>query len=79
MTGKKADHERTVLVADHRGRVDFLVLAQSGKLTHNDPGGHDEDERIERLMPEYEAAVLRGDLESFSAASELIDKYQKKL
>ena len=38
-----------------------------------------EDERIERLIPEYEDAVLRGDLESFSAASELIDKYQKKL
>ena len=38
-----------------------------------------EDERIERLIPEYEEAVLRGDLESFSAASELIDKYQKKL
>jgi LAO/AO transport system kinase len=38
-----------------------------------------EDERIERLMPEYEEAVLRGDLESFSAAAELIDKYQKKL
>ena len=38
-----------------------------------------EDPRIEKLMPEYEAAVLRGDLESFSAASELIDKYQKKL
>ena len=38
-----------------------------------------EDERIERLMPEYEEAVLRGDLESFSAATELIEKYQKKL
>jgi LAO/AO transport system kinase len=38
-----------------------------------------EDERIERLMPEYEDAVLRGDLESFSAATELIEKYQKKL
>jgi LAO/AO transport system kinase len=38
-----------------------------------------EDERIERLIPEYEDAVLRGDLESFSAATELIEKYQKKL
>ena len=38
-----------------------------------------EDERIERLMPEYEQAVLRGDLESFSAATELIEKYQRKL
>ncbi len=38
-----------------------------------------EDERIEKLMPEYEDAVLRGDLESFSAATELIEKYQKKL
>ena len=38
-----------------------------------------EDPRIEKLMPEYEAAVLRGDLESFSAATELIEKYQKKL
>ena len=38
-----------------------------------------EDERIEKLMPEYEEAVLRGDLESFSAATELIEKYQKKL
>ena len=38
-----------------------------------------EDERIERLIPEYEDAVLRGDLESFSAAAELIEKYQKKL
>ena len=28
-----------------------------------------EDERIERLIPEYEDAVLRGDLESFSAAT----------
>ena len=38
-----------------------------------------EDERIEKLIPEYEDAVLRGDLESFSAATELIEKYQKKL
>ncbi len=38
-----------------------------------------EDGRISGLLPEYEDAVLRGDLESFSAAGELIEKYMKKL
>jgi len=37
-----------------------------------------ENEQIEKLLPEYEDAVLRGDLESFSAAGELIEKYSGK-
>ncbi len=38
-----------------------------------------ENPAIERLLPEYEAAVLDGRLESFSSASELIDKYKENL
>ena len=38
-----------------------------------------ENSRIEKLMPEYEQAVLDGQLESFSAAEELIDKYLGKI
>ena len=34
-----------------------------------------ENESIDKLLPDYEEAVLRGDLESFSAAAELIEKY----
>ncbi len=34
---------------------------------------------IEHLLPEYEDAVLEGRLESFSSASELIDKYKESL
>ena len=34
-----------------------------------------ENEKVRALLPDYEQAVLRGDLESFSAASELISKY----
>lgn len=37
-----------------------------------------ENETIEKLLPDYEEAVLKGDLESFSAASELIEKYGRK-
>ena len=37
-----------------------------------------ENEQIEKLLPDYEDAVLRGDLESFSAAGELIEKYSRK-
>lgn len=37
-----------------------------------------ENPKIAELLPEYEEAVLRGDLESFSAAGELIDKYSGK-
>lgn len=36
-----------------------------------------EDEVIEKLLPEYEDAVLRGDLESFTSAAELIEKYRR--
>ena len=32
---------------------------------------------IEKLLPEYEEAVLEGTLESFTSASELIDKYRE--
>ena len=32
---------------------------------------------IEKLLPEYEEAVLEGRLESFTSASELIDKYKE--
>ena len=38
-----------------------------------------ENPRIESLMPDYEKAVLDGQLESFSAAEELIDKYLGKI
>lgn len=38
-----------------------------------------ENTAIEGLLPDYEDAVLRGDLESFSAAAELIEKYSKSL
>lgn len=34
-----------------------------------------ENEKVRDLLPDYEQAVLRGDLESFTAASELISKY----
>lgn len=37
-----------------------------------------EDEVVARLLPEYEEAVLRGDLESFGAASELLEKYKRR-
>lgn len=37
-----------------------------------------ENETVEKLLPDYEQAVLRGDLESFSAAGELIDKFTGK-
>jgi LAO/AO transport system kinase len=32
---------------------------------------------IEKLLPEYEYSVLEGELESFTAASELIEKYKR--
>lgn len=35
-----------------------------------------ENEVIEKLLPEYEEAVLAGKLESFSSAQELIDRYR---
>ena len=38
-----------------------------------------ENEAVEGLLPDYEEAVLRGDLESFSAAAELIEKYGNSL
>ena len=38
-----------------------------------------ENPRIEKLLPDYEQAVLDGQLESFSAAEELIEKYQNKI
>ena len=34
-----------------------------------------ENETIEKLLPDYEQAVLDGKLDSFAAAEELIDKY----
>lgn len=37
-----------------------------------------EDETIAKLLPEYEQAVLDGKLESYAAAMELIEKYNKK-
>lgn len=37
-----------------------------------------ENERIERLLPEYEAQVLSGKMESFSAAGELLDHYRNR-
>lgn len=37
-----------------------------------------ENPKIAELLPDYEEAVLRGDLESFSAAGELIEKYSGK-
>ena len=36
-----------------------------------------ENPAIEKLLPEYEDAVLEGRLESFTSASELIDKYKE--
>ena len=36
-----------------------------------------ENPAIEKLLPEYEDAVLEGRLESFTSASELIDKYRE--
>ncbi len=36
-----------------------------------------ENPEIEKLLPDYEQAVLDGKLESFSAASELIERYSK--
>ncbi|MDD2595093.1 MAG: methylmalonyl Co-A mutase-associated GTPase MeaB [Bacteroidales bacterium] len=36
-----------------------------------------ENQSIEKLLPEYEEAVLEGKLESFSAAAELIEKYKQ--
>jgi LAO/AO transport system kinase len=38
-----------------------------------------ENPRIEKLLPDYENAVLDGQLESFAAAEELIEKYQGKI
>lgn len=35
-----------------------------------------ENSSIAPLLPDYEKAVLKGDLESFSAAAELLDKYR---
>lgn len=35
-----------------------------------------ENETIEKLLPEYESAVLDGKLESFTSAAELIEKYK---
>ena len=32
---------------------------------------------IEKLLPEYEDSVLEGESESFTAATELIEKYQR--
>ena len=37
-----------------------------------------ENEIIEKLIPEYEEAVLEGRIDSFSAAAELLDKYLGK-
>lgn len=37
-----------------------------------------EDEQIAKLLPYYEEAVLKGELESFSAAGELLDKYRMR-
>lgn len=37
-----------------------------------------EDEVISKLLPEYEEAVLKGDLESFSAAGELLERYKRR-
>ena len=37
----------------------------------------DENPVIEKLLPEYEEAVLAGRLESFTSASELIEKYRE--
>jgi len=37
-----------------------------------------ENEKIAGLLPDYEKAVLRGDLESFTAATELIEKFSEK-
>ncbi|HIT48901.1 MAG TPA: methylmalonyl Co-A mutase-associated GTPase MeaB [Candidatus Coprenecus stercoripullorum] len=36
-----------------------------------------ENETVKKLIPEYEAAVLEGKIDSFSAASELLDKYRR--
>ncbi len=38
-----------------------------------------ENNSIAPLLPDYENAVLKGDLESFSAAAELLDKYRSIL
>lgn len=38
-----------------------------------------ENNSIAPLLPDYEDAVLKGDLESFSAAAELLDKYRSLL
>ena len=38
-----------------------------------------ENSSIAPLLPDYENAVLKGDLESFSAAAELLDKYRSLL
>ncbi len=35
-----------------------------------------ENPLIEKLLPEYESSVLEGEIESFSAATELIEKYK---
>jgi len=32
---------------------------------------------IEKLLPEYEDSVLEGKIESFTAATELIEKYKR--
>lgn len=37
-----------------------------------------EDEQIAKLLPDYEAAVLNGELESFGAAGELLERYNRK-
>ena len=36
-----------------------------------------ENESVEKLLGDYEQAVLEGKLESFTAATELLEKYQK--
>lgn len=38
-----------------------------------------ENSAIEKILPDYEAAVLDGKLESFGAAAELIDRYRNEL
>lgn len=37
-----------------------------------------EDGEIKKMLPFYEEAVLKGELESFSAAGELLDRYRRK-
>ena len=37
-----------------------------------------ESEVVEKLLPDYEGAVLDGTMDSFAAAEELIDKYNNR-